>query len=71
MMIKKRQISEKGKAVIREITTELAYGAQYFNREGKRLTTVREVLICIRNEGTVRFQHNDPIESGLYIIKNT
>jgi hypothetical protein len=44
---------EKALVLLRGIRTALASGTEHFNRSGKKLETVEEVLQCLLDEGGV------------------
>ena len=58
-------VSERARILVESVRTEIRLGTKHWNREGKPLTTAREVLACMIEEGGVTFE---PIEErkGLF-----
>jgi len=47
---------DKARLLIQETKNALARGTKHYNREGKLLTTVKEILECLVKEGEVFFE---------------
>jgi hypothetical protein len=57
---------QNAELLISSVRAALAAGTQHFDKAGKKLMTVKEVIVCLRDEGMVMLRMPDGVERALH-----